>query len=65
MEATGSHWTPIRDLLEERFALLLANAAHLKAVQGRKTDVRDAESIAELSRRGPAAGAVHPALSEA
>lgn len=36
----------------DRFELLLANAAHLKAVPGRKTDVRDAEWIAELLRHG-------------
>jgi len=52
MEATGSYWKPIWNLLEERFELLLANAAHIKAVPGRKTDVRDAEWIAELFRHG-------------
>ena len=52
MEATGSYWKPIYNLLEGRFELLLANAAHLKAVSGRKTDVRDAEWIAELFRHG-------------
>lgn len=52
MEATGSYWKPIWNLLEGRFELLLANAAHLKAVPGRKTDVRDAEWIAELFRHG-------------
>ncbi|HEY8869988.1 MAG TPA: IS110 family transposase [Candidatus Limnocylindrales bacterium] len=52
MEATGSYWKPLWNLLEERFELLLANAAHLKAVPGRKTDVRDAEWIAELFRHG-------------
>jgi len=40
MEATGSYWKPIWNVLEERFELLLANAAHLKAVPRRKTDVR-------------------------
>jgi transposase len=52
MESTGSYWKPIYNLLEERFELLLANAAHLKAVPGRKTDVRDAEWIADLLRHG-------------
>jgi transposase len=52
MEATGSYWKPIWNLFEDRFELLLANAAHLKAVPGRKTDVRDAEWIAELFRHG-------------
>ena len=35
-----SYWQPIWNLLEERFSLLLANARHIKAVPGRKTDVR-------------------------
>jgi transposase len=52
MESTGSYWKPIYNLLEDRFELLLANAAHLKAVPGRKTDVRDAEWIADLLRHG-------------
>jgi transposase len=51
-EATGSYWKPIWNLLEDRFELLSANAAHLKAVPGRKTDVPDTEWIAELFRHG-------------
>lgn len=52
MESTGVFWKPIHNLLEDRFELLVANAAHLKAVPGRKTDVRDAEWIADLLRHG-------------
>jgi transposase len=52
MEATGVYWQPLWNLLEDRFALVLANAAHIKAVPGRKTDVKDAEWIAELLRHG-------------
>jgi transposase len=52
MEATGSYWKPIWNLLESSFALLLANAQHIKAVPGRKTDVKDAEWIADLLRHG-------------
>ncbi len=52
MEATGVYWQPIWNLLEDRFTLLLANAAHIKAVPGRKTDVKDAEWIADLLRHG-------------
>ena len=44
-EATGSYWKPIWNLLESSFDLLLANAQHIKAVPGRKTDVKDAEWI--------------------
>src|SRR5215207_7768904 len=43
MESTGVYWKPLWNLLEERFILLLVNARHVKAVPGRKTDVRDCE----------------------
>jgi transposase len=52
MEATGSYWKPVWNLFEDRFYLLLANAQHIKAVPGRKTDVKDAEWIADLLRHG-------------
>jgi transposase len=52
MESTGSYWKPVHNLLEDRFTLLVVNAAHIKAVPGRKTDVRDAEWIADLLRHG-------------
>ncbi len=52
MESTGVYWQPIYNLLEDRFALLLVNARHIKAVPGRKTDVRDCEWIADLLRHG-------------
>src|SRR5215472_4044883 len=52
LEATGSYWKPVWNLLEDRFELLLANAQHIKTVPGRKTDVKDAEWIADLLRHG-------------
>ena len=52
MESTGVYWQPIWNLLEDRFSLVLANARHIKAVPGRKTDVKDAEWIADLLRHG-------------
>ncbi len=52
MEATGVYWKPLYNVLEERFTLLLVNARHIKAVPGRKTDVRDCEWIADLLRHG-------------
>jgi transposase len=52
MESTGSYWHPIYNVLEEQFTLLLVNAQHIKAVPGRKTDVRDCEWIADLLRHG-------------
>jgi transposase len=52
MESTGVYWKPIWNVLEGHFELLLANAQHLKAVPGHKTDVRDAEWIADLFQHG-------------
>ena len=52
MESTGVYWKPIWNLLEGSFTLLLANARHIKAVPGRKTDVRDSEWIADLLQHG-------------
>lgn len=52
MEATGVYWRPIYNLLEGAFDLLVVNARHIKAVPGRKTDVRDAEWIADLLQHG-------------
>lgn len=52
MEATGVYWKPIYNVLEGRFTLLVVNAEHLKAVPGRKTDVKDAEWLATLLRHG-------------
>src|SRR5437762_717072 len=52
MEATGVYWQPIWNLLEEEFTLLLVNARHIKAVPGRKTDVKDCEWLADLLRHG-------------
>src|SRR6266540_315179 len=52
MESTGVYWKAPFNLLEGQFDLLLANAQHIKAVPGRKTDVGDAEWIADLLRHG-------------
>ncbi len=52
MEGTGVYWKPIYNLLEGQFHLILANAQHIKAVPGRKTDVKDCEWIADLLRHG-------------
>ncbi len=52
LESTGVYWQPVWNVLEDRFALLLANARHVKAVPGRKTDVRDCEWLADLLRHG-------------
>jgi transposase len=52
MESTGVFWKPIYNLLEGEFELLVVNAQHIKAVPGRKTDVKDAEWIADLLQHG-------------
>jgi transposase len=52
MESTGEYWKPIYNILEETFEVLLVNARHIKQVPGRKTDVMDAEWIADLLRYG-------------
>ncbi|GAC1635721.1 MAG: hypothetical protein NVS4B11_38030 [Ktedonobacteraceae bacterium] len=52
MESTGVYWKPIWNVLEGEMELLLCNAQHIKAVPGRKTDVKDAEWIADLLQHG-------------
>jgi len=53
MESTGVYWKPVYNLLEGlEMTLLVVNAYHIKAVPGRKTDVKDAEWIADLLRHG-------------
>ena len=52
MESTGVYWKPVYNLLEEEFTVMVVNARHMKAVPGRKTDVKDAEWIADLLRHG-------------
>jgi transposase len=53
MEATGVYWKPVWHILAAgAFTLLLANAAHVKNVPGRKTDVNDATWLAELLAHG-------------
>jgi transposase len=52
MEPTGAYWKPVFYLLEHDVECWLLNARHMKAVPGRKTDVKDAEWIAELVEHG-------------
>lgn len=60
MESTGVYWKPIYNILEGSFELLLVNAQHIKAVPGRKTDVKDCEWIADLLRHGLVRGSFVP-----
>jgi transposase len=52
MESTSTYWKPPFYCLEEVMEVWLLNAAHMKAVPGRKSDVRDAEWIAQLLEHG-------------
>ena len=64
MESTSSYWRPVYNLLEGHFELLVANAYHIKTVPGRKTDVKDAEWIADLLRHGLLRGSFIPAPAQ-
>jgi len=52
MESTGEYWKPVFNILEANFEVMLVNAQHIKAVPGRKTDVKDAQWIGELLQHG-------------
>ena len=52
MESTGVYWHPVYNLLEGSYQVLVVNAKQIKHVPGRKTDVKDAEWIAELLSYG-------------
>jgi transposase len=60
MEATGTYWKAVWHLLEPALALVLANAAHIKGVPGRKSDVNDAMWIADLLAHGLIRGSFVP-----
>jgi hypothetical protein len=53
MEATGVYWKPVWHILsDDEFELVLANAAHVKNVPGRKTNVKDADWVSDLLAHG-------------
>jgi transposase len=61
MEATGVYWKPVWHILSDgEFELVLANAAHVKNVPGRKTDVNDATWLADLLAHGLVRGSFVP-----
>ena len=60
MESTGVYWKPVFNLLDGRFAILVVNAERIKALAGRKTDVQDAEWLADLLRHGLLKGSFIP-----
>jgi transposase len=64
MEATGVYWKPVWNLLEGTVELMLVNAQHVKRVPGRKTDVSDAQWLAELLEHGLLTGSFVPPLPQ-
>ena len=61
MESTGPYWKPVYNILEEEnIEVLLANARHVKNLPGRKTDMSDAEWLANLNRNGLIRGSFIP-----
>lgn len=60
MEATGVYWKPVWHLLEGQIELTLANAQHVKNVPGRKSDVHDAQWLADLLAVGLIRGSFVP-----
>lgn len=64
MESTGVFWKPIYNLMEDDLTLVLANPWHIKALPGRKTDVKDAEWLADLLRHGLIKGSFVPSRKQ-
>jgi transposase len=60
MEATGTYWKPVWHILEDSFKLILANAAHVRGIPGRKSDVNDAMWLADLLAHGLIRGSFIP-----
>jgi|SRR5579884_453651 len=60
MEATGVYWKPVWHVLQGQFELLLANPTQVKALRGRKTDLRDGERIADFLQHGLLQGSFVP-----
>jgi len=64
MESTGVYWKPVYNLLEGAFEILVVNPDHVKKISGRKTDVSDAEWIADLLRHGLLKGSFIPSAQQ-
>jgi transposase len=60
MESTGVYWKPVFNILESEFSVMVVNAQHIKHVPGRKTDINDAQWIAELLQHGLITGSFIP-----
>ena len=64
MESTGVFWKPLYNLLEDKLAMILTNAQQIKSLPGRKTDVKDAEWLADLLRHGLVRGSFVPVRAQ-
>lgn len=64
MESTGEYWKPVYNVLESSFDVRVVNSHHFKQVPGRKTDVKDAEWLAELLSYGLVRGSFIPPLPQ-
>jgi transposase len=64
MESTGEYWKPVYNLLESSFEVMVVNSHHFKQVPGRKTDVKDAEWLAELLSYGLVKSSFIPPLPQ-
>jgi transposase len=64
MESTGVYWKPVYNVLGEEFEVLVVNAEQIKKLSGRKTDVSDAEWIADLLRHGLLRGSFIPSVQQ-
>jgi transposase len=64
LESTGVYWRPVYNLLAGSVELVLVNAHHVKAVPGRKTDVRDSEWLAQLLELGLLRGSFVPPAAQ-
>jgi transposase len=52
IESTGVYWKPVFNILEDALTVILINPEHARALRGRRTDVKDAEWLADLLRHG-------------
>jgi transposase len=64
LESTGVYWKPVYNLLEGHLEILVVNPEHIKKLSGNKTDVSDAEWIADLLRHGLLRGSFIPSAQQ-
>jgi transposase len=64
IESTGDYWRPVFNILEGMCAVVLVNTQHVKAVPGRKTDVKDAAWLAELLQHGLLRASLIPPVAQ-